>query len=333
MRTSRPLTVLLTALWLALALPAAHGDCDCGGGCSCGPGCSCGRWVDPPPPAPDANHVRKNQNTLSDRERREFVAAVKELKRRFHPGATISIYDEYVHAHMMAMDTGGIHEGPVFFPWHRVLLRDLELELQAVNPRVTIPYWDFTTDNQPDSSLWSRDFLGGDGDPAANYAVTDGPFRQGEWTLAFEGPDLRREFGYYADRLPTAEEVDGAFSIPWYDSKPFDTGSPVSHSFRNYLVGWNFPSGEPEMHNRVHNWVGGSMLTMSSPNDPVFWLLHANLDRLWAEWEAAYGFDYPEVGAAAGQNLHDAMSPFGATPADALDHHALGYRYDTEPGG
>src|SRR5262249_45000154 len=99
---------------------------------------------------------------------------------------------------------------------------------------------------------------------------------------------------------------------------------------RNYMAGWNWPSGEPEMHNRVHNWVGGSMLAMSSPNDPVFWLLHANLDRLWAAWEDVYGYDYPEEGPPPGQRLHDVMAPFGVTPADVLDHHALGYHYDTE---
>jgi tyrosinase len=321
--------------WLALIVvilaPAVgQGDCGCGDGCQCGPGCSCGDWTAPPPPPANAKHVRKNQNTLTERERGDFVAAVIELKQTFHPGATISIYDEYVQAHMMAMQNDGIHEGPIFFPWHRALLRGLELELQAINPRVTIPYWDFSIDNQPDSPLWASDFMGGDGDPSDNYNVNDGPFRKDEWPLIFEGPNLRRHFGYFIPTLPTPEDVTGAFLVGQYDCPPYDVGSPIDQSFRNYMCGWNFPSGEPEMHNRVHNWVGGSMLTMSSPNDPVFWLLHANLDRLWADWERLYGFDYPESGAPPGQNLYDVMYPFNLTPADVLDHRALGYKYDTE---
>jgi tyrosinase len=96
------------------------------------------------------------------------------------------------------------------------------------------------------------------------------------------------------------------------------------------MAGWNFPSGEAEMHNRVHAWVGGSMVLMSSPNDPVFWLVHANIDRLWAEWEAINGFDYPEKGPPPGHRLYDLMPPFYVTPADVLDHHALGYQYDNE---
>jgi hypothetical protein len=33
--------------------------------------------------------------------------------------------------------------------------------------------------------------------------------------------------------------------------------------------------------NLVHRWVNGNMVSMASPNDPVFWLHHANIDRLW----------------------------------------------------
>jgi tyrosinase len=320
----------LAALFLA---PASGQACDCGPDCRCGPGCTCGEWTPPPPPNPRANHIRKNQNTLNQRQRLEFVAAVKKLKQTYHPGAAISIYDEYVHAHMMAMDNQNIHEGPGFFPWHRAFLRSLELELQAINPKVTIPYWDFTVDNQPDSSVWAADFMGGDGDPNDDHIVKDGPFRQDEWQLIFDGPSLRRKFAYYVDTLPTTDDVAGAFLVGQYDCPPYDVGCPIDQSFRNYMAGWNFPSGEPEMHNRVHNWVGGSMVTMSSPNDPIFWLVHANLDRLWGQWEAIYGFDYPDSGAPPGQNLHDLMIPFGSTPAEVLDHHDLGYIYDTESAG
>jgi len=32
----------------------------------------------------------------------------------------------------------------------------------------------------------------------------------------------------------------------------------------------------------VHVFVGGDMLVSSSPNDPVFFLNHCNVDRIWA---------------------------------------------------
>jgi tyrosinase len=60
----------------------------------------------------------------------------------------------------------------------------------------------------------------------------------------------------------------------------------------------NFPRGmsnayEPTLeggpHDPVHNIIGGAMATMQSPNDPIFWLHHANIDRLWVAWVAAGG--------------------------------------------
>ncbi len=321
-------SLIALILGLVLGWPTVGLGCNCGSNCQCGSQCSCGQWQPPPPPLSGAARVRKNQSTLTAKERRDFVAALKALKNKFHDGSNVSIYDEYVTAHMALQFD--MHRGPAFFPWHRALLRNLELELQAINPRVTIPYWDFTVDNTPDSALWADDFMGGDGDPNDGDAVKTGPFARGQWTLLYDGPDLRRQFGLYADSLPTADQVEGGLTIPTYDSYPFDTGSVLADSYRNYMVGWNWPSGDTEMHNRVHAWVGGSMLEMTSPNDPIFWLVHAYFDLQWVRWQELYGFDYPEEGAPDGQNLYDVMAPFGITPADVLDHTALGYKYDIE---
>jgi tyrosinase len=330
--TDHVCTVCLLAA-VALAWPAgAFADCGCGAGCQCGPDCQCGDVPPPNLPGPGRSRgtqVRKNQASLSADERAAFVNAVLALKNMVRPGGTISIYDEYVQAHMLAMGAGQAHEGPAFLPWHRAFLRSFERDLQAVDPTVTIPYWDFTVDNTPDASLWDDDFLGGNGDPDENYTVLTGPFAPDQWPVLFDGPHLRRSFGLWVDDLPTAQDVDDGFLIDTYDEFPYDVGSVVMDSFRNYIEGWN--RAEPEMHNRVHNWVGGSMLTMMSPNDPVFWLLHANLDRLWAQWIDLYGLDtYPVTGAPPGHNRRDPMVPFGITPESMFDHHALGYVYDTE---
>jgi hypothetical protein len=145
-----------------------------------------------------------------------------------------------------------------------------------------------------------------------------------------DGPDLRRNFGDAVSSLPTADEDTTALALPHYDVYPYDTGADITQSFRNYMAGWNDPSSEPQRHNRVHNWVGGSMLTDSSPNDPVFWLVHANLDRIWAKWQASNTDDYPSSGAPSGENLDDQMDFFSVTPKDVLNHSSLGYTYDTE---
>ena len=41
---------------------------------------------------------------------------------------------------------------------------------------------------------------------------------------------------------------------------------------------------ESAPHNPVHNIIGGWMADMQSPTDPIFFLHHANVDRLWDAW-------------------------------------------------
>ena len=324
------LAVVLLAGVLSLLTPAyPQTGCGCGPDCPCGSGCQCG--VLPPPIDPTANGIRRNQADLNAWERKAFIKAVRQLQSTYRPGSEITIYDEYVMMHIMAMMDSDIHDGPVFFPWHRQYLRYFELELQAVNPAVTIPYWDFTVDNDRGSALWALDFMGGNGDDEDYYSVKTGPFRQGEWSPAFDGPDLRRNLGgFFNLNLPTPKDLAQGMLVPRYDCKPFDSSSPVHRSFRNYMTGWNHPTGEAEMHNRVHEWVGGSMMSMASPNDPIFFLVHSFLDKVWAEWMAVYGPDYPAFGAQFGHNRRDPMYLFGNTPESTLNHHKLGYWYDTE---
>ncbi|HEY9848990.1 MAG TPA: tyrosinase family protein [Leptolyngbyaceae cyanobacterium] len=87
-------------------------------------------------------------------------------------------------------------------------------------------------------------------------------------------------------------------------------------------------------HNYIHDFVGGSGLDVdipfivngtmnvsSSPYDPVFWMLHSNIDRKWAEWQAnghngpefhaTYNpFDPPGTPLPYGQNLDDRLWPW-----------------------
>ncbi|HKO08858.1 MAG TPA: tyrosinase family protein, partial [Alphaproteobacteria bacterium] len=41
------------------------------------------------------------------------------------------------------------------------------------------------------------------------------------------------------------------------------------------------------LHGNVHVWVGNNQGMASVPwaaNDPIFWMHHCNIDRLWASW-------------------------------------------------
>src|SRR5918997_662315 len=166
--------------------------------------------------------VRKNGNRLTAAEKRAFVDAVLALKQKPSPWASgLSVYDTFVLWHRDAFncDIMAAHMGPAFFPWHRVFVRLFEQQLQAVDPTVALPYWDWTVDNRTDSYVWQDDLMGGDGDPDQGYVVTTGPFRQGKWAIAVfdyndtvKNPALIRDLGHsrLAPALPTAAEVEAA---------------------------------------------------------------------------------------------------------------------------
>ena len=98
---------------------------------------------------------------------------------------------------------------------------------------------------------------------------------------------------------------------------------------------WDFVGGQP---------TNGGHMTFPSVavNDPVFFLHHSNVDRLWATWQRksptpAY---VPLSGGNAGHDAGDVMVRFGtpgdfATPRSSIrataDHHALGYWYHSDP--
>jgi tyrosinase len=278
--------------------------------------------------------TRKNQSSLSASEKAAFVAAVKALKAN-------GIYDVFVAQHraaFMASPNDPAHQGPAFLPWHREYLRRFELALQQIDAGVTIPYWDWTVDRTAGASLWGADFMGGNGTGASRQVNTSPfAFSTGEWTLTVRDPGdstnfLTRAFGAMGS-LPTQQGVSAALNVVPYDSAPWNSNSSTNTSFRSRL--------EVVIHNPGHMWVGGSMMAMSSPNDPVFWLHHCNIDRLWAEWQRENpGANYlPPSGTpnvVAGHGRDDPMPPWDneaspPTPRSVLDHHALGYTYDDEP--
>jgi Common central domain of tyrosinase len=181
--------------------------------------------------------------------------------------------------------------------------------------------------------------MGGNGRVSDTQVMTGAfAFSGGNWPINVRPPGdpdqfLKRQFGVFVPSLPTPTDVTATLNETPYDVAPWNTIS--ASGFRNKLEGWL--SG-PQMHNRVHVWVGGSMLPMESPNDPVFFLHHCFVDKLWADWQAQHtGLGYvPVSGGPVGHNLNDAMDPWAGrgetvTPASVLDHHALGYAYDTEP--
>lgn len=284
-------------------------------------------------------YIRKNQRDLTRTEKKRLVSALLELKRS-------GWYDYFVTLHGQHYVTDGAggpragHMAPSFFPWHRRFLLEFERSLRAVDPGVSIPYWDWTKDNTPAASLWAEDFLGGNGRAGDGQVMTGAfAYANGNWTIRDPlrvEPFLTRDFGRPSApvSLPTRQEVAKALRDPLYDAAPWD--STATRGFRNTIEGWGL-SGTPKTrnHNRVHRWIGGVMVGAASPNDPVFWLHHAFVDLLWDRWQQAHpGIGYlprkklpasdPQYGRVF--SLDEPMPPWNVPPSQLLDHSRI-YRY------
>lgn len=196
-----------------------------------------------------------------------------------------------------------VHFGPAFLPWHRHFLLRLEREMQVSNPSVSLPYWDWTRAD-------SRDL---DAEPWKSFFG------------ARENQGGRFDHWSY-ERAPTQ-----GGSLPSLQSVGLGQQAATYMEFRRLEQ----PTGFQHHHAGAHQWVGGDMDSPEAPRDPLFYLHHCNMDRLWAMWQRNHpdALQYSLEDDPAYQRydnafveLDDQMAS-GATPGSMLDHVRLGYHY------
>lgn len=234
---------------------------------------------------PGAASVRKSEATLTNVERASFLAAIDVLRSTFDEQG-VDVYSKLVqvHANMAFNMHGGAGEPgrSRFLGWHRVYLRVFERLLQGVDPRVTVPCWEWTRDRivPPFLLTYLPMVVQANGLPhqvVRGGCVVASPSRSDVHDTV-QGP---KEYGAFTDRLE-------------------------GH------------------HNWVHTWVGGSMgLVSVAPADPVFWLHHAEVDRLWHVWQTMNPDARPRFARAS----DSVMTPWSATYDEIHDVAKVGYRY------
>jgi tyrosinase len=210
--------------------------------------------------------VRKNANDLTDSEKYKFLHALAEWKAI--PGRA----EEYAKVHGDAAALG-IHSygGKVtnFLPWHRAFILAFERELQAIDSEVAIPYWKF---DEKAKDLFTEQFLGAKGD--ANQAV----FGNGN-PLADVGYHLARSLSFLTQSAPYPVTKTALSNLLCKSAAGQD---PCSTEFQQVTNDF-----ETSYHNKAHSLTGGTLLDPSTAAlDPLFFLIHANVDRAWAKWQA-----------------------------------------------
>lgn len=182
----------------------------------------------------------------------------------------------------------------------------MENALRQKVPTVTLPFWDVTLDeamDKPyDSLIWSDEFMGSG----------DGPVRQGafrNWETQFGYGHLRRLLAGQG-KLMSSEDVERILS----KRRLGDITTPGAEDTFNI----------EQVHNDVHVWIGGQMLTIEiAAFDPIFYLFHAFVDNLWTDFrqkQIADGIDptndYPEF---YGLSTHSPFAPMSLGRVMVLD--------------
>jgi len=159
------------------------------------------------------------------------------------------------------------HDGDIedfFLPWHRMYVFFFERIVRKVSGQAnfTLPYWDYTNAAVSSGPRLPSKFI----TPAA---VTNPLFRNNRKTLVKNGN-------------PIDQNSPGVLNL---SSLRECTYSRVG----NAVQGFNL-NLDSNLHGTVHVLIG-NQLGMGVPewagNDPIFWVHHCNIDRLWASWNAA----------------------------------------------
>jgi len=146
---------------------------------------------------------------------------------------------------------------------------------------------------------------------------------------------------YYTNPALPAEFTDSTPGNPLYVARVNNnvrqalSMAPFSSTLMNFPTNTANafePSFESAPHNLIHNIIGGVMADMLSPTDPIFWLHHANVDRLWVAWvNAGNGRKMPALTNSYWKGSHTYTSSLTmARTSTYSTRTTLGYRYQSE---
>jgi tyrosinase len=214
------------------------------------------------------------------------------------------------------------HQSWYFFPWHRGYLACFEEIIAATVVKLggpagwALPYWDYSDPKTAGARSLPAAFLGGG---AANALFLPG-----------------RNMTSSADMIPAGHtSLDALLHSPF--SVAASGGPP---GFGGPETGFSHFGGvngllENAPHNLIHDDVGGLMGDPETAAlDPIFWLHHSNIDRLWEVWTHRDStFTDPKASSWLKErfDLHDASGKnVTFTPAQMRDTTKVrhGYRYD-----
>jgi peptidoglycan hydrolase-like protein with peptidoglycan-binding domain len=233
--------------------------------------------------------IRRNIAKVSQAERDKLRNAILELDQRSYPDG-VSFWDKQDQIHQATH----VHGGPAFIPWHRELVNRYEALLRQIDPTVALHYWDWQTDprKSPDGaggtvnlfSTGPNGFMGsasGRAGPPLDGLDNGGSFprsRDDTGNPADPPREIRRNIGAGASALDPDATVLAA-----------GNGLPEAEQWQAVR------EAIEDAHDTAHIYFGpGSNIfdRHAAFEDPFVFLLHSNVDRLWAKWQREPGQEW-----------------------------------------
>jgi len=237
--------------------------------------------------------IRRDVALIPQAERDRFLAAILKLDTTLSFPDGVTYFDKQEEIHVNGHESGlDVHSGPAFVAWHRALCNKFEELLREADPQLSLHYWDWTTDPRSTAggraNLFTPAFMGRPDGNAGN---------PGEPLAGFESSEGGGHDVIWRDVAGTAAKPDGTPDLP-------SDAEILSHA--------DWVGFEAALHaahdDTAHSYIGGTISNAHvSFHDPFVFLLHSNLDRLWAMWQAQSG--HPERYAAATAYGADAGAP------------------------
>ena len=244
----------------------------------------------------DGIRVRKEFRDLTVEEWRIFKETLIKMYEK-KDDSIPSLIDRIVKVHLDWAEFA--HYTPYFLLWHRVFTWLMETEMRKISPGITIPYWYWPYDarNPNKSPIFHEFYLG----------TKTGPMGDCRWRASYpEKHCLVRNYrvlrGFYSEKTVNKLVYNKKLSFAEF-AKKFEVGP----------------------HGIVHTEIGGEdgdMTDMASPYDPIFWLHHSQVEKIFLEWQVYRGRIDEFGGTFLGRKvkLTDYLEPFKISIADALDY-------------
>ena len=191
---------------------------------------------------------------------------------------------------------------PFFLPWHRWYLYFFESIVREVlqDQTFALPYWDYTLDATLPPEFRKR------GDATFGALFNEARF----------------------DAVNTGDPIVDAEDLAKWQHDALCAGR---YGFRSTTEPGFCRHIDGNLHGNVHGAIGGDMgIVPTAANDPIFWLHHCNIDRMWQSWNAS-GFSNPGDAAFKNERFTFADARGMAVTKTAGACYVtddLGYKYD-----